>query len=345
MVYELAGITNETTPLAPAYHCLTMLDPAIHLGAEVQLYPLNPDLSPRLEQLDRLLHESSYLVKVLLATHFFGVRQDFGTLRQWCDRHAIVLIEDGSDPLFTESYQAPGIGCFGEFIVSSPHKFFPGEDGGLLHAPNESLLEKVRTDAPLSTAELRKFKRTLEQHHIVLCKTPNAIDHGALDRQLADLLQTAHTIPTTAHYYTMPSPAFSQSQSRASASRISRWLVRQASPEKIAQQRRTNFVRWLDAVRDLPNCHPLYSRLPDDCVPYMFPLYIDHPSPHFDLIKRLAFLVWRWDEMAALHCHVTTEYRVHLLHSPCHRSLTSLQMEWLTAVIRKVPQLPVVGEH
>ena len=51
----MAGVGREGALLAPAYHCVTMLDPAMALNADIQLYPLHADLSPDLEKLDELL--------------------------------------------------------------------------------------------------------------------------------------------------------------------------------------------------------------------------------------------------------------------------------------------------
>lgn len=93
----------------------------------------------------------------------------------------------------------------------------------------------------------------------------------------------------------------------------------------------------------MPNCHALYPALPDDCVPYMFPLYIDHPERDFDLLKRLSFPIWRWDEMALSECRVAADYRLHLLHLPCHQSLADDQMTWLVNALRRVLQLPDAG--
>jgi len=46
--YRLAGVGADAAILLPAYHCRTMLDPAIRLGAPIVLYALRPDLSPDL---------------------------------------------------------------------------------------------------------------------------------------------------------------------------------------------------------------------------------------------------------------------------------------------------------
>lgn len=39
--YRLCGVGPEGSLLAPAYHCRTMLDPAVRLGAELALYELD----------------------------------------------------------------------------------------------------------------------------------------------------------------------------------------------------------------------------------------------------------------------------------------------------------------
>ena len=55
--YRLAGVGPQGALLAPAYHCRTMLDPAISLAGEILLYPLKADLSPDLVALARLARE------------------------------------------------------------------------------------------------------------------------------------------------------------------------------------------------------------------------------------------------------------------------------------------------
>lgn len=76
-------------------------------------------------------------------------------------------------------------------------------------------------------------------------------------------------------------------------------------------------------------------------MPYMFPLYIDYPNPHFYFMKMLGVPIWRWDEMAVSDCPVASDYRTRLLHLPCHQELTNKEMEWMsiaiTNVIKKIP--------
>jgi dTDP-4-amino-4,6-dideoxygalactose transaminase len=113
-------------------------------------------------------------------------------------------------------------------------------------------------------------------------------------------------------------------------------LINHQSVCAIISKRQANYRRWLQAVEGLPNCHALYPELPEHVVPYMFPLYIDHPMPHFHWLKQLAVPVWRWDEMAVSDCPVAQAYRLHLLHLPCHHSLNDDEMNWLVAALTKV---------
>ncbi len=120
--YRLAGVGPGGTLLAPAYHCRTMLDPALALGGHVALYPLHADLAPDLAALDVLADAAPVPVKVVLATHFFGISQDFTRLSAWCRQRGITLVEDASHAFFTEFHRPPGIGRYGDYVTSSPYK-------------------------------------------------------------------------------------------------------------------------------------------------------------------------------------------------------------------------------
>jgi dTDP-4-amino-4,6-dideoxygalactose transaminase len=67
--------------------------------------------------------------------------------------------------------------------------------------------------------------------------------------------------------------------------------------------------------------------------------------PHFYWLKQLAVPVWRWDEMAVSPCPVARDYRLHLLHLPCHQSLSDDEMDWMLAALGKVLRTPVAGAY
>ncbi|MDE2442665.1 MAG: DegT/DnrJ/EryC1/StrS aminotransferase family protein [Betaproteobacteria bacterium] len=339
--YRRAGLDGYGALLAPAYHCVTMLDPALALGADVLLYTLDSDLAPDPVALDVLAERSAKPVKALLATHFFGFVRDFSWLKQWCYARGIVFVEDCSHTLFTERYQAKGAGWYGRFVASSPYKFLPSADGGWLYAPDAAVLASAVTQPASWLAELRGMKQCLDA-----ARQPRVspADITALDRQLAVL---AKRTPVAGDEQRRQRPAQSSQYQleaeRRAALRSSRWLIGHSSIRAAIQRRQANYRRWLQAVTSLPNCHPLYPELPEQVVPYMFPLYIAHPMPHFYWLKQLAVPVWRWDEMAVSACPVAADYRLHLLHLPCHQSLSDDEMDWMVAAVGKVLRLPVAG--
>lgn len=329
--FRLAGVGAAGDLLAPAYHCVTMLDPALNLGATIHLYHLRADLSPDLADLESTLEKPGRPVKAVLATHFFGLIQDFGPLRTWCDKHGLVLIEDCSHALFTDAFQASRAGSFGHFVTSSPYKFFACEDGGLLYCRDETELLGTQTESASLTDEIRAIKRGFDKFRMATTQAPST-------REIDEILHSrALTPPAYTDDIVTPvqaaSKQFSHSKSQTSSLRSSRLIARLSSIDASANARRMNYLRWLDGVADQPNCRPLYSALPNDCIPYMFPLLIDFPAAHFYWLKQLGVPIWRWDEMAVSDCPVAGNYRHRLLHLPCHQSLSNEQMGWMITAV------------
>lgn len=331
--YRLSGVGPSGALLAPAYHCVTMLDPALALDAPVILYPLHADLSPDLERLDALLEASRIPVKALLATHFFGLPRDFSQLRAWCDARGISLVEDCSHVLCTPAHQAAGTGMYGRYVIASPYKFFACEDGGMLYSPHAPLPDAILTRPAGLIAELRGVK-----HQFVRLRRthPSVADIDALDAQLAAL--QCHSAPEGEDYVVerrQPSTQYTDGLAQSAPLRASRALVACASYAHNVRARRQNYDTWSRALAGLAHGRVLYPQLPDGAVPYMFPLYLDYPSPHFYRLKHLGVPLYRWDEMAVSDCHVAGDYRLHLVHLPCHQALTAADMAWLTAAVRR----------
>ena len=339
--YRLAGVGAEGALLAPAYHCISMLDPAVSLGAEIQLYPLKSDLAPDLEKLEILLANYGKTVRALLAVHFFGFPQDFGELRQWCEKQQIVLVEDCSHVLFTERFRAAGTGVYGRFAIASPYKFFPSADGGLLFSPEEQIFAGVITHSGGLARELRGAKHTIEK-----CRLSNAksFDTDAIDKELEALgnklvVEGGEQIAE----YSRPSFFYISADKKTRALHSSRFVVRVSAIDEIISARRRNFERWANAVSGLPNCYAPFAKLPQSCVPYMFPLYIEQVNPHFYWLKHLGVPVWRWDEIAISDCAIAQDYRLHLLHLPCHQSLTDAELNWMIVTLQTILRYSAKG--
>ena len=133
-----------------------------------------------------------------------------------------------------------------------------------------------------------------------------------------------------------PSPQYDVTMEKRQSLAGSRWIMQHTDIERLVRCRRQNYLRWTLATAELPHCRALFPRPPDGCVPYMFPLFIEYPAVHFVALKRLGMTEWRWDDMAVSSCPVSTSYRLHLLHLPCHQELTSSQMDWMISAVTNV---------
>ena len=343
--YRLAGIDPNSSLLAPAYHCRTMLDPAIRLGGAICIYPLKPDLSPDLAALAACLAACKKPVKAMLLTHYFGFAQAMKPIAEFCAQHGITLIEDCSHALFVNATTAANtpanhlpMGTTGRFGVASPYKFFASEDGGLLWAnePNEPPLN-LQTPQPLKE-ELKSIVHALQRGRSQAKDSLGEANSGAPSNSAlpSASYDTLEQTDATSTYY---QPDQEHLQSLA----ISRWVLRHTNLQRLTQLRRQHCQQWASAVAGLPHCKPLFSQLPADCVPYMFPLLIDHPDTHFFALKQLGVPIWRWDDMAVSTCQTATNYRLKLLHLPCHQELTHEQMTWMTRTVQEVLQQPPMG--
>jgi perosamine synthetase len=341
--YRLCGVGERGALLAPAYHCRTMLDPAISLGAELLLYPVRDDLSPDLGGLARLLARARQPVRAMLLTHYFGFAQDAAEVSAFCRAHDIALIEDCSHALFNRR-SAERLGQHGRYTIASPYKLFPCEEGGMLIPATGAALPGDGIARSGWKAELRvlvsALRRKLARRHSA------AVDTRAEEVE-SELAALARVPLTRAAERTAALPGTSgmyvSSEQPLAGPRTARWLMKLCSVDHVARRRRDNYLRWRDAVTGLPHCRPLFGQLPDDSVPYMFPLLIEHPQAHFYALKRLGMPIWRWDEMAVSDCAVATHYGRHLLHLPCHQAVSEDELAWMIAAVSAVMRRVSIG--
>lgn len=319
-----AGAGPGSAVLMPSYHCRTMIDPVLSLGAETLLYPLHADLSPRMEGLDQIRQTSPVPIRALVLTHYFGWPQPAASIRAWCDRHGVALIEDCSHrPWGWRNELLPGES--GDYATTSPHKLAPGAPGGLLISRSAS---RRAGQANSLGEEGRALLRNVRLALATRPKPPTPAQQAILLARLSDVgavcgKDELHDAPP------VPSPMYRLQDEDRRGFFWSRWTFRHAAADAIAQRRRQRYMEWLSGLRGIPHCQPLFPDLPDTVVPAFFPLLIDHPAPHFFQLKHLAMPIWRWDELAENPCPVAQDYRLRLLHLPCHQGLGEADMAWM----------------
>jgi len=330
--YRLCGVGKDGALLAPAYHCRTMLDPALRLGAECHLYPLEADLTVNVAVVERLLAAASGRVSAVLATHFFGFTQDFRALAECCHRHGVHLVEDCSHLLPTLG-DGGVLGALGRYSVWSPYKFYPCEDGGYLQVNQDAAVPAGGLVQQSAWTEVKGLARLLRRSR----KAQNKAGFATLEEQLAlhptGALDSGIDLDEST---CSPSGDYLLQQERSGMSMVSRWIVRHAEVDRIKQRRRQRYLQWLRAASAWQHCRPLHADLPDDCVPYMFPLYMERPEAHFMPLKRIGVPVWRWDSMAVSECPVASDYRLHMFQLPCHQELDDAELGWMIEAVSRV---------
>jgi hypothetical protein len=259
--YRLAGVGPKAAILISAYHCRTMLDPAIRLGAPVVLYALRPDLSPDLAALARSVAHSPQPVKALLLTHYFGFAQDLGPVLDFCAQHGITLIEDCSHALFIRTYRAAGadaahgsgqnlnrgMGQTGRYGVASPYKFFASQDGGLLwaNAPDAPPLA-AQTPQPLKQ-QTKGINHALQASLVKTAPPPRMPPSSPPPTTRGT--DTLEDSPATSPYY---QPDQEHLQNLA----CSRWVMRHTHTQRLTERRRQHYQQWVSAMAGLPHCRP-----------------------------------------------------------------------------------------
>lgn len=335
--YRLSGVGADGALLAPAYHCRTMLDPAISLGAPVSLYPLRPDLAPDIDALRQMIDQLKVRPRALLLTHYFGFPQDAAPIKRFCDEHGLSLIEDCSHALFNQA-SAPRLGQHGRYTVASPYKLLPCEQGGLLiAAAGADFAREPKLRSPGIKIELKTLANALSRWRQSRLQRVSEGDIAALPNSLARI-QGMTAVPgiELSSEQAHTSNLYLREEEGQAGALSSRVLIRLNNLDHAVAARRQNYLAWDRAMRNTPNCKPLFPSLPDDCVPYMFPLLLDCPQQHFYALKKLGMPIWRWDDMAQSSCTVAQRYRQHLLHLPCHQSLSEAEMRWMMSAVALV---------
>ncbi len=330
--YKNAGVGPSGTLLAPAYHCRTMLDPALALDGPIALYPLNGDLTPQLPSIQALVANSQPRIKALVVPHYFGVEQPqalMAELMALCAQHGITLIEDCSHAwqvaVKRVAHCPP---TTGHVLIGSPYKFFACPDGGALWGNSQALTSvHLRASTPLEElkALAHTFQTSWNSRNSDLTLADTAITPAG--QSLGENIKENDA---------SPSRMYASSSENNSSLALSRWVMSHTPVARVVQKRQHHYQQWVQATAQLNGAKALFTELPPDCAPYMFPLLIEQAEPHFNQLKHLGMPIWRWDEMAVSDCPVAQRYRLHLLHLPCHQSLTPDQMQWMTTTITKV---------
>jgi dTDP-4-amino-4,6-dideoxygalactose transaminase len=325
-----ASIGSGDEVLVPAFHCRSMIEPVLAVGARPVHYRINPDTSVSEEDIAAHLGSRT---RAILVAHYFGFPQPaIARLRRSCDDRNVRLIEDCAHAFFGVIDGVP-LGVTGDYAIASVRKFFPVSDGGCLISSRHSLAA-LGAVPPGVVAEIKAAADIFEEASRYGRPRPLnllSIPLFGVKRLLRSTRRERHAPDAPA------SEAFQyldRSVRPRRMSRASQFIMRRASRARIVGRRRDNYSKLVAGLRGLNGARPLLPELRDGVVPYMFPLLIDDADNIFPRLKRRGVPIFRWEDTPAGICPVTDRFRSDLLQIPCHQELRASEINWLVDTIR-----------
>jgi hypothetical protein len=335
LALEMLGIQPGDKVLVPTYHCPTMIAPIVARGANAVFYPVDEFGAPQLEWIEQ---NGSQDVCAILVVHFFGFPQPLKTVRQWCDRQGVRLIEDCAHALFGMSDGRP-IGGWGDLAIASLTKFLPLPEGGCL------VNNTVPGPHPLlhHPGPRNQVKAGFDILH-------TSVNHGrlmGLGPLLKGLLLFMRQFKKKSglqSHSSGVSPAEGLTidvvQSHRELTFASRWIAEHAPRSRIVFRRRAHYLFLTQALTGLAGMHPLRPQLPDNCAPYVFPLWVDHPDPGYAELRQLAFPVSRWDRLwptvSAIEGDTGIKWSHHILQLACHQDQTLDELRQMVDTLKRI---------
>jgi dTDP-4-amino-4,6-dideoxygalactose transaminase len=318
-----------------------MVEPVIQANATPVFYKINSDTSVDLDDIQARLDGST---KLLLVVHYFGFPQNLSKLRIFCDEHNMLLLEDCAHSFFGE-YDGRPLGSFGDYAIASTIKFFPTSEGGCLVSsrhPTSSLHLKSAGVGFEMKAALNAIERGFEygrlgylQKLIYLPMLLKNFIWGLVKKRVSS--EKIDFGPESSE----ESFGFEEKWLYKESSFFSKYLTKRVSQTRIVTRRRENYLTLLEALTGLSGCHPLFARLPDGVIPYVFPLIVEEPEKIFKPLKNLGVPVIRfgeflWQSMEVDICPVSTSLSKRVFQFPCHQELTPAELDWMIREIKGV---------
>jgi perosamine synthetase len=329
------GIGAGHKVLVPAYHSMSMIAPVIACGAAPLFYKVGMDTAADLADVEAKLDSS---VKAIMVTSYFGFPQALDTIRAFCDRHGIALIEDCAHCFFGQ-YRGRPVGSWGDYAIASSMKFFPIYEGGCLVSSRHAIAAPM----PVSAGKGFEAKAALNalENSFAYGRLPLVKAALWLPMQIKALLwsRVKHGAPALAPSSSDSSYDFDPRWLDKRSSAFSRWVMRKASHARIVQRRRDNYLRIEKALAGLPGCRPLFPTLPDGACPWLFPLLVDDPEPLFARLHAAGVPMTRfadtlWPGVDASVCASSAALSRRVLSFPVHQELDEDELAWMIAALR-----------
>jgi hypothetical protein len=155
-----------STVLLPAYVAEGVIQPFLVAGVSVLFYRLQHDLSPRIEDVERLLEQVNGAA-IFVLIHYFGFGARSIELSAVLDKFHPVVVEDCAHAMFTTMPDERSLGKNADIILYSLNKFLPVSDGAILFSRRSdidlSMDENLLTQLPAEV--IKAYQSHLQAGH------------------------------------------------------------------------------------------------------------------------------------------------------------------------------------
>jgi len=335
---RIADLPKGSIVLLPTYHCPTMVAPAVILGMKCEFYTLGADGLPDLERIPEAIAQET---RVMLVAHLFGVTRSLKNIRDWCDRRGVLLIEDCAHALYGQAGERP-VGAWGDYATASLSKFLPVPEGGILASSRHEIPQLDLAPQGLG-AQVKGFVDVLQL----------ATEHGRL-RGLRHAIRAIRSLRRRRIQHCSTNATATTSQGSGPATvpefilecdldRVGRqalaltYLLRRLPQAPNVLRRRSNYQLYAQRIRGRADARPLIPEIPIDCVPYVFPLWVDDADRVYHALRNAGVPVFRWDRLwpGTPHLEGDTgmDWSKHVLQLLCHQSLEDKDIDWVCGQI------------
>jgi perosamine synthetase len=329
------GIGAGDRVLVPAYLCIAAVKPVMALGATVDFHDVRDDCSVDVGALERKIQPRT---RAVMCVHYFGFPQRLDALRELCNRHRLVLLEDCAHVL-PRAGGEPTLGRVGELAVFSWPKLLPVDDGATLivNVPERPVAVRWQRETALHTLQVAKDLCDRTMTWTEWTKV-NAV-YKWLQRPKA-LLRRGGARPAVAGA-AEECRWFERSRLNLPMSRPSRWLLAHADVEAIRQRRREHYQFVSKHTQDVMGARALFPRLEEGVCPWVYPMLFEgRPKAHLDL-RRLGIPAVAWDGVRPPDISREQFPRADFLYDnlvmlPVHQNLRRRDLELIVEGIRRV---------
>lgn len=301
----------------PDYFCNEGLTPLRGKKIVLRFYPVLRNLTPDWSTIENQIKING-AADIFVLVHYFGFLSPIEKAAEFCEKHKMILIEDAAHVL--RPYKGMGKN---NMVIYSPRKLLSLPETGLLITP-----ESLNCKQEIEKAEygfLFVFKWVIKRFVQKLFSLLNINWHIFKHKNNGDNI-------TSVSYPNLPRRLI-----------VQMLACHEKKLTDYGNIRRRNYLRFLDAMKGLEGVKPLFKSLPDEIIPYMFPIIIN--NNHFkikDELENLGIPAGSWPDLPPEIFESSDNHKEaiwlnqRLLLLPVHQSLTINEIDYITISLRQI---------